>query len=112
MGNGSKSGTAGKRAADKGVATIATTIELPVDCRMAELPALRERCLASPSSPLDATAVERIDTAALQLLAAFHRDAHARGKTIAWFGVSTPLREAAERLGLTQALALPAATPA
>ncbi len=99
----SKSGATGKRAA---------TIRLPADCRLAELPTLREQCLAMPSGTLDATAVERVDTATLQLLAAFHRDALARGGKIAWAGVSTPLREAAERLGLAQALALPAAMPA
>ncbi len=103
MGNSSKSGAKGKQP---------MTIDLPTDCRMAGLPALREQCLAAPSSALDATAVQRVDTAALQLLAAFHRDAQARGETIAWVGVSTPLREAAERLGLTRALALPAAMPA
>ena len=103
MGSGSKNGAAGKGA---------TTIRLPADCRMAELPALREQCLAAPSSTLDASAVERVDTAALQLLVAFHRDALARGGKITWAGVSTPLREAAERLGLTKALALPAAMPA
>ncbi len=103
MGSGSKSRVAGKGT---------TTIGLPADCRMTELPALREQCLAAPSSTLDASAVERVDTAALQLLVAFHRDALARGGKITWAGVSTPLREAAERLGLTQALALPAAMPA
>jgi phospholipid transport system transporter-binding protein len=103
MGSSSKNGAAGKGA---------TTIRLPADCRMTELPALREQCLATPSSTLDATAVERVDTAALQLLVAFHRDALTRGGKITWTGVSTPLREAAERLGLIQALALPAAMPA
>jgi phospholipid transport system transporter-binding protein len=102
MGSGSKSGAAGRGT---------PTIRLPADCRMAELPTLREQCLATPSSTLDATAVERVDTAALQLLVAFHRDALARGGKVAWAGVSTPLREAAERLGLAQALALSAVMP-
>ena len=103
MGKSSKSGA---------VNSPAATIELPADCRMAELPALREQCLAVPSGALDATAVQRVDTAVLQLLVAFHRDAQTRGEYITWTGVSAPLREAAERLGLTQALVLPAATPA
>ena len=103
MGKSSRSG-----AADWPTATI----ELPADCRMAELPALREQCLAMPSSTLDAAAVTRVDTAALQLLVAVHRDAQTRGEHVAWANVSAPLREAAERLALTQALVLPAATPA
>jgi anti-anti-sigma regulatory factor len=82
---------------------------------MAELPALRDQfllALDTPSSTLEAIGVERVDTAALQLLAAFHRDAQARGRTVAWAGASAPLRDAAERLGLTKILALPAAMPA
>jgi phospholipid transport system transporter-binding protein len=94
------------------VERAAAAIELPADCRMAELPALRERCLAMPSGTLDAAAVTRVDTAALQLLVAVQSDARARGEPIAWANVSAPLREAAERLGLTQALVLPAAMPA
>lgn len=103
MGKNSKSGAAARPSA---------TIELPADCRMAELAALRERCLAMPPSTLDAAALTRVDTAALQLLVAVHRDAQARGEQIAWANVSAPLRDAAERLGLTQALVLPAAMPA
>jgi len=49
---------------------------------------------------------------ALRLLVAVHRDAQTRGEHVAWANVSAPLREAAERLGLTQALVLPAAMPA
>jgi ABC-type transporter Mla MlaB component len=96
-------------------AKAATVIGLPADCRMAELPALRDQfvlALDAPLSTLEAIGVERVDTAALQLLVAFHRDAQARGRTVAWNGVSAPLRDAVERLGLTKTLALPAATPA
>ena len=96
-------------------AKAATVIGLPADCRMAELPALRDQfllALAAPLSTLEASGVERVDTAALQLLVAFHRDAQARGRQVAWAGVSASLRDAAERLGLTKTLALPAAMPA
>jgi phospholipid transport system transporter-binding protein len=96
-------------------AKAATVIGLPADCRMAELPALRDQfllALAAPLSTLEASGVERVDTAALQLLAAFHRDAQTRGRQVAWAGVSASLRDAAERLGLTKTLALPAAMPA
>jgi phospholipid transport system transporter-binding protein len=96
-------------------AKAATVIGLPADCRMAELSALRDQfllALDAPLSTLEAIEVERVDTAALQLLVAFHRDAQARGRQVAWAGVSVPLRDAAERLGLTKTLAMPAAMPA
>ncbi|MBB6186221.1 STAS domain-containing protein [Rhodanobacter sp. MP7CTX1] len=109
MGGGSKN------VAAAAAAKAAAVIGLPADCRMAELPALRDQfllALAAPLSTLEASGVERVDTAALQLLVAFHRDALARGQQVAWASVSAPLRDAAERLGLTKTLALPAATPA
>ena len=96
-------------------AKAATVIGLPADCRMAELPALRDQfllALDAPLSTLEASGVERVDTAALQLRAAFPRDAQTRGRQVAWAGVSASLRDAAERLGLTKTLALPAAMPA
>jgi phospholipid transport system transporter-binding protein len=107
MGGGNKNGAAAAKAA--------TVIGLPADYRMAELSALRDRfllALDAPLNTLEAIGVERVDTAALQLLVAFHRDAQARGGQVAWAGVSVPLRDAAERLGLTKTLALPAAMPA
>jgi phospholipid transport system transporter-binding protein len=107
MGGGSKNVAA--------AAKVATVIGLPADCRMAELSALRDQLLlarGAPMSTLDASGVERVDTAALQLLVAFHRDAQARGSQVAWAGVSTPLQNAAQQLGLTKTLALPAAMPA
>lgn len=53
---------------------------------------------------LDAGRVERVDTAALQLLAAFFRAADAAGLTVRWQCVSPPLREATELLGLAEML--------
>jgi phospholipid transport system transporter-binding protein len=106
---GSKS--RGDAAAVKG----AVVIGLPTDCRIAELTALKEQlraALDAPSSTLDATGVDRIDTAALQLLLAFSRDAQARGGKVAWNGVGTTLYDAAQLLGLAQTLALPATQPA
>jgi len=56
--------------------------------------------------------VERVDTAALQLLAVFRREAAARGVAVRWAGASDVLRDGAARLGLAQTLELPAAMPA
>ena len=90
-----------------------TAVVLPADCRMAFIAPLRDQLLASfDAAPvkLDAAAVEKIDTAGVQLLAAFHRDAKDRGCDVSWISPSVPLRDAAQRLGLTNVLALPAVT--
>ena len=55
---------------------------------------------------IDASAVQRIDTAALQLLAAFVRDLRADGRVVEWTECSTALRRAADSLGLADALDL------
>ena len=49
---------------------------------------------------LDAGAVQRIDTAALQLLAAFARDRRLGGRSIAWRGAAQAIEPAARLLGM------------
>lgn len=101
----------GKAKTDKADGRVA----LPADCRIADLAALKsalEAALSAPAAALDGSLVERIDTAALQLLAVFRREAAARGVAVAWQGASDVLRDGAARLGLAQTLELPAATPA
>lgn len=90
-------------------------VALPADCRIADLPAVKaelQAALAAPSAELDASAVERVDTAALQLLAVFRREAASKGLAVAWTGASAALCDAAALLGLAHTLELPAATPA
>ena len=102
-------------ATDNKGGTPAQPIRLPADCRVAGSAALRAVLLdavARPVSLLDGAGVARVDTAALQLLAAFHREADARGHEIRWTGVSDALREAAGQLGLAGLLNLPATRPA
>ena len=55
---------------------------------------------------LDAANVERIDTAALQLLCAFVRDRQARGLKVQWQGASAALQEAADLLDVRALLNL------
>lgn len=93
----------------------ARAIALPADFRLAALDEVKASlldALSTPARQLDGTAVERVDTAALQLLLAFRREATARGCAPAWQGVSTVMREAADVLGLAQVLELPATMPA
>ena len=53
---------------------------------------------------IDGAQLERIDTAVLQLLAAFVRDAHDRGIPVKWKGPSDAARRSMELLGMTEAL--------
>ena len=61
------------------------------------------------SSPvtLDVSALQRIDTAGLQLLAAFVRDRRTAGRAVAWRGRAPALEAAAGLLGLYTMLELP-----
>ena len=56
---------------------------------------------------LDASRVQRIDTAALQLLAAFCRTTRDAGLPLHWRAASPALREAAGLLGLDESLGRP-----
>jgi ABC-type transporter Mla MlaB component len=57
---------------------------------------------------LDISAVQRIDTAGLQLIAMFVREREARGRQVRWQGAAPVLATAAELLGLGSLLKLPA----
>lgn len=92
-----------------------TAVELPADCRLGAQAALQLQCvnaLNAGGAVLDGRAVERIDTAALQLLMLFRRDVAAAGGSWCWDGASTVLHEAASLLGLAQILEMPATVPA
>jgi phospholipid transport system transporter-binding protein len=56
---------------------------------------------------IDAAAVERIDTAALQLLVAFSRDLADSGRSLSWSAASSELRRATRQLGIDAVLAVP-----
>lgn len=90
-----------------------TMVVLPPDCRMGALAGLKaelEGAAAANAIVLDGQAVERVDTAALQLLVMFRRERDAHGGALAWHGASDVLNEAAGLLGLAKILELPAAT--
>ncbi len=55
---------------------------------------------------IDGGGSERVDTAILQLLAAFVRDARADGRQVEWIACSASLRRAANLLGLESALGM------
>ncbi len=68
---------------------------------------LAERLDESGPLQIDAAAVDRVDTAGLQLLAAFVRDLRAESRQVEWVGCSDALSKAAQALGLHAALCLP-----
>jgi anti-anti-sigma regulatory factor len=65
---------------------------------------LAERLDESGPVQIDATAVDRVDTAGLQLLAAFIRDLRAESRPVEWIGCSDALRKGAQALGLDAVL--------
>jgi len=87
------------------------SLTLAAECTVAEADALKSELARRVDEPgtitLDVTALQRIDTAGLQLLAAFVRDRRAAGRAIAWRGQAPALNAAAGVLGLNSMLELP-----
>jgi len=87
------------------------TLTLGADCTVAEADALKSalasRVAETGAVTLDVSALQRIDTAGLQLLAAFVRDRRAAGRAVAWGGRASALETAAHLLGLHHMLELP-----
>lgn len=59
-----------------------------------------------PPFELDGSAIERVDTAALQVLLAFSRESRDRDVALEWSGVSDSLRSASTLLGLAHELGI------
>lgn len=92
-----------------------TRVNMPADCRIADVGELHTQlkgALGGSQIVLNGDTVDRVDTAALQLLVAFQHEARKRERQVQWAGVSAPLHDAASQLGLVEALALPAKKPA
>jgi phospholipid transport system transporter-binding protein len=105
MGNKNKGG------AVKGEVQVA----MPADFRIAEVAEMHRQlreALDGSGIVLDGGAVDRVDTAALQLLVVFQHEAQKRNHPVTWAAVSAPLHDAASQLALAQTLALPAKQPA
>src|ERR1041385_8428919 len=88
----------------------ARPVALPAECAIATAAALRaallKRLTDAGNVQIDASAVRRIDTASLQVLAAFARDRRAGSLAFEWLDVPACLTEAASLLDLTDALGL------
>jgi len=84
------------------------TVQLDAELGIAGAAVLKENLqgLLDEMQPLEinAAAVERADTAALQLLLAFAQEVRRRKRSLRWVGVSAPLYQTAEVLGLARSL--------
>jgi len=93
-------------------APASATVALSAECTVSEAASLKERLapLLEESQPvtLDVNAVQRVDTAGLQVIMAFVRERAGRGRTVEWQGAAPALTGAAQLLGLTSLLGLPA----
>jgi anti-anti-sigma regulatory factor len=83
-------------------------VELPAECTTADAGALKDRLMKLIAHPgavtLDRGSVQRVDTATLQMLAAFVRDRRAEGLAVEWSGEAAAFKNAASTLGLSSLL--------
>lgn len=101
-----KRGAARRRPPLRGAA-----LRLAAQCTAAEAESLKSELARRLPEPgpvtVDVSALERIDTAGLQLLAAFVRDRRTAGRAVEWHGRTPALDAAAGLLGLHDMLELP-----
>jgi ABC-type transporter Mla MlaB component len=88
------------------------TLALAAECTVSDAGSLKERLASLLVEPqavtLDVTALQRIDTAGLQVIIAFVRERADHGRPVEWHGTAPVLATAAHLLGLTSLLRLPA----
>ena len=86
-------------------------LALSADCTVAESAALKSDLLQNLALPtpvtLDIGSVQRIDTAGIQLIAAFVREREALGLQVHWSGSAPAFSSAARLLGVASVLRLP-----
>lgn len=94
-------------------ATVQVT--LPPQCLLRDASHLKESLLPrlnDAAVAIDAHQVERIDTAAMQVLLAFVRDRHSQQRVVEWLGLNETFVDSARLLGIDAMLGLPATTAA
>jgi phospholipid transport system transporter-binding protein len=116
--NSAKGSGPGQTAVDPGQTAApekdpaSNTLALAAECTVADAGSLKEHLAALLNEPqaitLDITALQRIDTAALQVITAFVRERAGLGRQVEWQGTAPVLATAARLLGLGSLLKLPA----
>lgn len=107
-----KKATAPRARKPKAAAPAAPTgIDLGVNCTLQDIAALRGTCLAALDGKvppvIDGSRVERIDTAALQVLVGFAIDCMERSIVFSWAGRSPALVHGIRLLGIEALLESP-----
>lgn len=90
-------------------------IELPAQCLLRDAVEFRQRfldCVDAESVTVDVGAVDRIDTAFIQVLLAFTRTRAAANRSITWQRVSSEVMASVKLLGVQSLLAIPDASSA
>jgi ABC-type transporter Mla MlaB component len=81
------------------------------ECTVADASSLKAglaKLLDEPGTvTLDISAVQRIDTAGLQVIATFVRERESHGREVQWHGQAPAIANAARLLGLSALLKLP-----
>ena len=89
-----------------------TSLTLAAECLVTDASSLKASLSALLDQPqtvtVNASGLQRIDTAALQVITAFVRERSDRGQQVEWQGAAPVLVAAAQLLGLTSLLKLPA----
>jgi ABC-type transporter Mla MlaB component len=101
-----------KAVPSKPVEKPSTTLALAAECLASDVVRLKESLAALLDEPaavtLDITALQRIDTAGLQVITAFVRERAGHGRAVEWQGTAPALTTAVRLLGLTCLLGVPA----
>ena len=84
-------------------------IDLPIALTIVEVESIRQNFLSllPASLVIDASAVDHVDSAGLQLLASACKTVSEKGGHVEWKGVTTSLAESAEQCGLMKVMGLP-----
>ncbi|MFL6550632.1 MAG: lipid asymmetry maintenance protein MlaB [Povalibacter sp.] len=89
----------------------ANTVSLASNCTVKDALALKHSLIALKDMQagvvIDASAVERVDTATMQLLCAFVRERVGADREVTWHSPSAAVLEASKLLGVTELLCLP-----
>lgn len=92
------------------VAAAEPVVVLAANCSVKDAAALKTSLCAVASESteviLDVSAVERVDTATMQLLCAFVRERSGRNQRVAWRGESPAVQDAVRLLGVGELLGL------
>lgn len=97
-----------KRKSTASGAAVPQVLPLPAECLIGNGESLREALIGAAQAKavtLDASQVQRVDTACLQLLTAFVSERRAANRAVGWAGVPALLTERAQLLGLSALLA-------